>query len=186
MRIRVTSSRSWPKKVAGASRAASLPFCEDPFNEPVDTTLCVPLVDATNGVRGRARDPLESPLDVPLELACPSPSANMLAARLRLVWGRLSGVGVAVEELEASPGVRSSSSSEVPRCRRPRSWRVVRVVAARGARARVLVRRGVAEDKVGSGCWEAAGSFVVWAERTVLEGSWGSCVMDGSSEVDGV
>lgn len=183
MRIRVTSSRSWPKKVTGASRAASLPFCEDPFNEPADTALCVPLVDATNGVRGRARDPLESPLDVPLELACPSPSANMLAARLRLVWGRLSGVGVAVEELEASPAVRSSSSSDVPRCRRPRSCRVVRVVAARGARARVLVKR---TEGVGSVCWEAAGSFVVWAERTVLGGSWGSCVMDGSSEVDGV
>lgn len=64
------------------------------------------------------------PLDVPFELASPSPSADMLlSVRLRLDLRRSVGAICAAGELVAPSGRWSRSSSEPVRRLRPSIWR---------------------------------------------------------------
>lgn len=154
------------------------PFADEPG------ALCVPLVEATGKARCDIRGSFAMPLDVPFELASPSPSADMLPVRIRL--GPRASAGVrAAEELVAPSSRWSKSSSGRDRRLRPRTWRV---------KVAEVVEVGLWCRESGAGlgrvawllcCWGAAGAVVVGAEGTVLEEDRGSGVVDGRSVVKG-
>lgn len=113
------------------------------------------------------------PLDVPFELASPSPSADMLLS-VRLRFDLRESVGLllrAAEELVAPSGWWSKPSSESARRLRPSIWRADMAEVVEGL-------LGVRESGAGPGkvaavwllcCWGAAAAAVVGAEETVLE-----------------
>lgn len=135
--------------------------------------LCVPLVAVP---RCGARESPASPLDIPFELASPSPSADMLSVRLRLDARESVGV-LDAGELVAPRARWLCSSSEPERCLRPSSCRALAAVVVEEALCAAGSALGVV--KVGSSpswsrsCrWEGTvGEVDDGTEKTVLGGS---------------